>query len=156
MNFSKRRYLKFKFCLALAPPPPPVNVTQSNITMTTVSVRWSIPADSEPFRITNYSIQYKKAGTKMSYYNALTVRSDIREGVVENLDLNTKYLLRVLSINAYGSAPSKVVVFKTKGKWKVNSVKVSLDDKRSSHVIYDLYSLQVHGVSTLRSTQRFA
>ena len=51
----------------------------------------------------------------MLYYDAVTVSSVKRESVVENLDSNTKYLMRVKSINAYGSQASEVMTVHTEG-----------------------------------------
>ena len=104
-----------KLCLFPASPPPPVNLSQSDVTTTSVKVHWSAPAHHQPFRITNYTVQYKKFGTKMLYYDAVTVSSVKRESVVENLDSNTKYLMRVKSINAYESQASEVMTVHTEG-----------------------------------------
>ena len=103
-------------CIFADLPPPPVNLSQFDVTMTSVIVGWSAPAHNEPFRITNYTVQYKKFGTKMSYYDAVTVSSDKRESIVENLDSDTQYLMRVASINGYGSQPSETIVVHTKGQ----------------------------------------
>ncbi|KAK3696526.1 hypothetical protein QZH41_004875 [Actinostola sp. cb2023] len=98
------------------PPPPPTNLSQSDVSQTSVTVDWSAPAHQEPFRITNYTVQYKKADTKMPYYDAVVVSSDQRTVDVDNLDSNTKYLIRVMSINVYGSQPSEIMVVNTKGQ----------------------------------------
>jgi hypothetical protein len=41
----------------------------------------------------------------MSYYDAVTVNSNQRKAIVKNLDSGTKYLMRVVSVNAHGSEP---------------------------------------------------
>jgi len=108
-------------CLFQAPPPPPTNLSQSDVSQTSVTVDWSAPAHQEPFRITNYTAQYKKADTEMSYYDAVVVGSDQRTVDVDNLDSNTQYLLRVMSVNAYGSQPSEMIEVKTnKGEQNVH------------------------------------
>jgi hypothetical protein len=51
----------------------------------------------------------------MSYYDAVTVSSNQTKVNVKNLDSGTKYLMRVLSVNAHGSEPksSKPIEVKT-------------------------------------------
>ncbi|KAK3744279.1 hypothetical protein QZH41_020659, partial [Actinostola sp. cb2023] len=112
-NVSKA--LLFTSLLVKAPPPPPAHLRHSDVSDTSMNVDWSAPTHQEPFRITNYTVQYKKADTKMPYYDAVVVRSDQRSVDVENLDTSTKYLLRVVSVNAYGSQPSEIMAVKTKG-----------------------------------------
>lgn len=98
-------------------PPPPANVKQGDVTMTSVRVFWSPPLYHEPYRITNYTVQYKKANTKMQYFDAVNVNSNKTKVIVDNLDLDTKYSMRVLSVNGYGSNPSQPIIVNTRGKW---------------------------------------
>jgi hypothetical protein len=83
--------------------------------MTSVTVDWSAPLYYEPYRITNYTVQYKKANTEMSYYDAVTVKSKETKVNVNNLDSGTKYLMRVVSVNAHGSKASQPMVVNTTG-----------------------------------------
>lgn len=105
----------FSSFLLSASPPPPVNLSQSDITSISATISWLAPAYHEPFRITNYTVQYKKAGTKMLYYSAVIVGANKRNVTVQNLDSNTEYMMRVASINAEGSEPSEEIIVKTKG-----------------------------------------
>lgn len=95
--------------LSSVSPPPPKNLTQSDVTHTSVTLHWSAPDYSGPFNILNYTIQYKKSGTSMKYYDAVVVSGDTHKTSVANLDDGTKYLMRVLSVNAYGIEPSEPI-----------------------------------------------
>lgn len=43
----------------------------------------------------------------MEYYDAVTLTSNITKVKVENLDVGKKYLMRVVSVNGYGSEASE-------------------------------------------------
>jgi len=103
------------FIFLTATPPPPANLTYNDVTQTSVSVIWSAPAYSRPFNISNYTIQYKKTGTSMPYYNALVVGANERNVKVDNLDVGTNYVMRVAAVNAHGTQPSEPIAFTTKG-----------------------------------------
>ncbi|XP_031554403.1 vascular endothelial growth factor receptor 1-like [Actinia tenebrosa] len=119
-RYSSRRNksagrMNFRSLLVKDTPPPPPNVSGDEVTMTSVRVYWSPPLYHEPYRITNYTVQYKKAKTEMSYYDAVSVNANKTKVNVDHLDLDTKYLMRVVSVNAYGpSTASQPIIVKTK------------------------------------------
>ena len=43
----------------------------------------------------------------MEYYDAKTLNSNITQVKVDNLDVGNKYLMRVVSVNSYGSEASE-------------------------------------------------
>jgi hypothetical protein len=102
-------------------PPPPVNLITSDVKMTSVTVDWPAPMYHEPYRITHYTVQYKKANTEMSFYDAVVMSSKLRKAIVKNLDSGTKYLMRVVSVNAYGSESSKLMKVETKQGEQINN-----------------------------------
>lgn len=52
----------------------------------------------------------------MQYNSAMFVSSKTRNVTVRNLDSNTRYAVRVVSVNAYGQQPSEGLLVQTKGK----------------------------------------
>lgn len=56
-------------------------------------------------------IKYKKIGTTLDYYDATTTSASKKTNyvTVKNLDAGKKYLMRVVSMNEYGSEASEAM-----------------------------------------------
>ncbi|XP_055925896.1 cell adhesion molecule Dscam2-like isoform X3 [Argiope bruennichi] len=91
-------------------PDPPVNLTVTNITSRTVTIRWDVPFNGNS-HITGSSVQYKMADdTWKGHTSQLIVSGSDSTAILRALHPVTTYHLRVIAENAIGkSRPSGII-----------------------------------------------
>ena len=108
---------EFHFLIFLAPPPP-ANFNITGVTRTSAILEWSMPLYHGAYKITKFIAQYKKEGTNLGYYDAVSVSSAKSKTTVKGLNVGAKYLMQMVSVNAYGSLASDPVEMETLQKRK--------------------------------------
>ena len=103
------------FAFQPSEPPGPPNITSSgdDIQATSLTVRWTAPANDGGRAVTGYRVRVLQASDVVKNVSC----GDIRELVIGTLDVNTTYTLEVYARNVAGEGPpgTKTVTTKYEG-----------------------------------------
>uniref|UniRef100_A0A0N5B5S6 Ig-like domain-containing protein n=1 Tax=Strongyloides papillosus TaxID=174720 RepID=A0A0N5B5S6_STREA len=82
-------------------PLPPSSLYLNSIENESIIISWSLPENSDESTILGYVIEIKEADRRVFKKVGQTSGNDL-EYIIENLDINTEYLIRVAAKNKYG------------------------------------------------------
>lgn len=96
------------FTTLAGPPSAPTNLRSSNITGTTATIAWDLPASNGGSAITNYRVE---VSSNCSTYTVLprTASNSLAQNVT-NLQPGLRYCFRVSTITAAGTSPASTVL----------------------------------------------
>ena len=99
-----------------APGPPSITSTAADIQATSLTVKWTAPADDGGSPITAYRVVIVKGGNETKNEN-VTNRS-LREKLIGGLEKSTNYTVKVYARNYVfeGNAGQKIIKTKYEGK----------------------------------------
>ncbi|CAH3174957.1 unnamed protein product [Porites lobata] len=84
-------------------PPPPGNLKVINVQTCYIVITWEKPKYGSDFQIQNYSVEHRKVGSK-SFTKVAALRYSQTGMVMEDLEPATEYIIRLSSINKYGTS----------------------------------------------------
>ena len=93
-------------------PSSPDKAEVTNVTATSISVKWTAPMSNGGSRISYYLIEYHQKGVKNAegrdaWIEAGRVRGSVYAYTVNNLQTKSEYLVRVKAINESGAGPER-------------------------------------------------
>ncbi|XP_073230391.1 angiopoietin-1 receptor-like [Porites lutea] len=94
-------------------PPPPGNLKVINVQTHYIVITWEKPKYGSDFQIQSYSVEHRKVGSK-SFTKAAALSYSQTGMVMEDLEPATEYIIRLSSINKYGTSDGVLLTQNTR------------------------------------------